>query len=63
MKIIYEWEIGDKVKLPFDETGTLVKINDLLWGWKYIVRIRKSNGFNKTNQRVEYRYTDLQPDE
>ena len=62
MKIIYEWEVGDRVKLPFDETGTIVKIRDLLWGFKYVVRIRKGSCFNKTNQRVDFKYEQLQPE-
>jgi hypothetical protein len=32
---------GDRVKLPFNETGTIVKVNDNLpWGMKYDVKIR-----------------------
>jgi hypothetical protein len=62
MKILYVWEVGDKVKLPFDETGTIVKILDIIWGFRYVVRIRKSNGFNKTNQRMDFRYEDLNPE-
>jgi hypothetical protein len=62
MKILYVWEVGDKVKLPFDETGTIVKILDIIWGFRYVVRIRKSNGFNKTNSRTDFRYEDLNPE-
>jgi hypothetical protein len=62
MKIIYEWEVKDRVKLPFDETGTIVEIKDLPWGFKYRVRIRKGSIFNNTNQIVEFKYEQLQPD-
>lgn len=34
---------GDKVKLPFDEIGTIVKVREnQLWGSKYDVRIREA---------------------
>lgn len=46
--------IKDRVKLPFDETGTIVRYDDLLWGKKFWVKIRKSNGFNETNQVVDF---------
>lgn len=52
------YKIGDEVKLPFSETGTIVNILDILWGFKYIVRIRKST-LNKTNNRVEYKEEQL----
>jgi hypothetical protein len=45
---------GDRVKLPFDETGTLVRFQELIWASRWWVRIRKSNGFNKTNQVVDF---------
>ncbi len=35
MKILYIWEVGDKVKLPFEETGTIVKILDIIIDFKY----------------------------
>ena len=47
------FKIGDRVKLPFDETGTIVKIYNFIWFSKFIVRIRKAN-FNKTNQRIDF---------
>jgi len=53
-----EFKIGDRVKLPFNETGTLVKKLTLLWGFDHIVRIRKAT-FNKTNQRVEFKREQL----
>lgn len=53
-----DFKIGDKVSLPFNETGTIVKILDLIWGFNYIVKIRKAT-FNKTNERIEFRKQDL----
>lgn len=55
-----QYEVGDRVKLPFHETGTLVKYNEKLWASTWSVRIRKSNGFNKTNQIVEFFEKDLE---
>lgn len=54
-----EFKIGDKVKLPFNETGTLVKKLDLMWGFDHIVRIRKAT-LNKTNQRIEFKEVQLE---
>lgn len=51
-------EVGTRVKLPFNETGTVVKIRDIIWGCKYIVRIRKAV-FNKTNQRHDFKLEQL----
>jgi hypothetical protein len=50
---------GDRVKLPFNETGTVV--SGKIWAWMkiYRVRIRKAT-FNKTNQRVEFFERHLQ---
>lgn len=48
-----DFKIGDKVKLPFDETGTIVKINNLVWMTKYWVKIRKGV-FNKTNEIIDF---------
>lgn len=62
MRIYYNWEVGDKVKLPFNETGTIVRINNETLDWfKYKIKIRKAT-FNKTNQILEYKYENLQPD-
>ena len=62
MKIIFE--VGDKVKLPFDETGTLVKILPLPWGFTHIVKMRKVNPLfgKKVNQHCEYKPEQLSPD-
>jgi len=54
-----QFELGDRVKLPLGETGTLVKKLELLWGFDHIVRIRKAT-FNKTNQRIEFKKTQLE---
>jgi len=51
-------EIGDKVSLPFNETGILVEILDILWGFDHIVKIVKGT-FNGTNQLVEYKKEQL----
>ncbi len=58
-----EFKRGDRVKLPFNETGTLVKFQDLLWGSRWLVRIRKSNGFNETNQIVDFFEKDFELEE
>ena len=62
MKIIFE--VGDKVKLPFDETGTLVKILNKPWGFTHVVKMRKVNPLfdRKTNQHCVYKPEDLKPD-
>jgi hypothetical protein len=44
---------GDRVKLPFGETGTVIKGNEFAWMKVYKVRIRKAV-FNKTNEKVEF---------
>lgn len=44
---------GDRVKLPFGETGTVVSGKEYAWMKVYKVRIRKAV-FNKTNQKVEF---------
>jgi len=54
-----EFKKGDRVKLPFDETGTIVSF-DVPWGARWNVRIRKSNGFNKTNQIIDFFERDLE---
>jgi hypothetical protein len=62
MKIIFE--VGDRVKLPLDETGTLVEILPYPWGFTHIVRLRKANAAfeHKTNQRLSYKPEQLKPD-
>lgn len=52
---------GDKVKLPFNETGTIVEINDKIpWGFKFRVGIRKGSIFNKTNQIIDFKEEQLE---
>ncbi len=52
-------EVGSKVKLPFEETGTIIKILNIPWGFNYIIRIRKAS-FNKTNQHIEFKREQLE---
>ena len=58
--ITIKYEKGDRVKLPFNETGTLVRFEERLWASRWWVRIRKSNGFNKTNEIVDFFEKDLE---
>ena len=44
---------GDKVKLPFDETGIVERYEERLWGSKYWVKVSVSNGFNKVDEIVD----------
>jgi hypothetical protein len=48
-----EYNKGDKVKLPFNETGTVVRGKEYAWMKIYWVRIRKAT-FNKTNQVIDF---------
>lgn len=57
-----EFKVGDKVKLPLNETGTIKKINTKGFDWfPYKVRIRKAT-LNKTNQILEFKKEQLQPE-
>jgi hypothetical protein len=47
------FRVGDRVKLPFDETGTIKRIEEVMWLTKYWVRIRKAT-MNKTNEIHDY---------
>lgn len=58
--ITIQYEKGDKVKLPFDETGTLVRFHERPWASYWDVRIRKSNGFNNTNTVVDFFERDFE---
>jgi hypothetical protein len=53
-----EFNIGDRVNLPFQETGTVVGINNILWGFKYRVKIRKAT-LNKTNEIHDFKEEQL----
>lgn len=55
---LIEFNIGDRVKLPLGETGTIVKKLKILWGFDHVVRIRKAT-FNKTNQHIEFKKSQL----
>ena len=45
---------GDKVSLPYNETGTVTKVYPTVWWNTYEVKIRKSNGFNDENSVVDF---------
>lgn len=52
--ITIEYEKGDEVKLPFDEEGEIVEIQQLPWMKKYWVGITKSNDFNPVGTIVDF---------
>lgn len=54
-------KIGDKVVLPFGESGTIVKFLRIPWGFDTVVKLRKVNPHfeNKTNQHLEYKTSQL----
>jgi hypothetical protein len=54
-----ELEVGQKVSLPFGETGTIKKIKDIPWGFKYLIKINKGV-FNKTNEILEFKKEQIQ---
>ena len=45
---------GDKVTLPYNEAGTITKIQPTVWWNVYEVKIRVSNGFNIKNSVVDF---------
>ena len=50
-----DFKIGDRVKLPLNETGTIKRIvTDHLDWFPFKVRIRKAT-FNKTNQILGFK--------
>lgn len=51
--------IKDRVKLPLGETGTIIRIKDIPWGFRYVVRIRKAT-FNKTNEHHDFKLEQLE---
>lgn len=55
---VREFKVDDKVKLPLGETGTIISINNLIWGYKYTVCIRHAT-FNKTGQHEAFRAQDM----
>jgi len=48
------FKVGNKVRLPFHETGIVVDIKERLWGTIYYVRITCSNGFNPLGKTVDF---------
>jgi len=52
--ITIEYEVGDEVKLPFDEEGEIVEIQELPWMTKYWVGITKSTDFNLVGSIVDF---------
>lgn len=50
---------GDRVKLPFNETGTVVRFRDFIWGNRYDVRIRKAT-LSKTNEIADFKEEDME---
>ena len=59
-KITIEYEEGDKVKLPFDEHGVLVKFYDLPWASRWDVKITVSNGFNAVGEICDFFEKDFE---
>lgn len=57
--IEHKFKVGDFVKLPFDETGVIKRIEERVWASKYYVKIRKAT-FNKTNEIVEFMIQHLE---
>ena len=47
-----KYKKGDRVKLLFDETATIVRVQNMLWFHRYYVRIRKAT-LNKTNEVID----------
>jgi uncharacterized membrane protein len=62
METKIDFKVGDLVKLPFNETGKIVEIKNLLWGFNYIVKMRKVNPLfdNKTNQKIDFKLEQLE---
>jgi len=58
--LFHIFKIGDKVKLPFNETGIIKKINTETLDWHpYKIKIQKAT-FNKTNEIREFKYEQLE---
>lgn len=54
-----KFKVGDRVRLPLEETGTVVKIKNIPWGFKYVVKIRKAT-FNVTNEHHDYKKEQME---
>ena len=51
---------GDLVSLPLGEEGVIVKINDnIVWGFKYLVRITKGGIFNNVGSTHDFKEEQL----
>jgi len=57
MDIIKLW---DNVLLPLNETGIVVDILDIPWGFKYVVMIKKGT-FNQKGQLIKFKLEQLKP--
>lgn len=57
-----ELKVGDMVKLPFNEIGTITEIKNIPWGFKYVVKIRNAT-FNNTGELHDFREQDLELEE
>jgi len=53
------FEVGTILKLPLKEEGRLLKIKNLLWGFKYVVEITKGGLFNEVGDVCEYKESQL----
>ena len=49
---------GDKVKLPFDEEGIILKVVDITWGFKYLVNITKPT-INNLGEELAFKFEQL----
>lgn len=54
-----EFTKGMKVKLPFGETGKIVEVKDLIWGFKYAVKII-TGVFNNPKEIVDFKAEQLE---
>ena len=48
------YDVGDHVKLPFDEEGEIIYIKNILWGCKYVVKITKAT-LNDFGDEVDFK--------
>jgi hypothetical protein len=47
--------VGDKVKLPHNEEGVILKIADIPWGFKYLVNITKPTINNLGEHPIKFK--------
>jgi hypothetical protein len=50
--------VGDKVKLPHNEEGVILKIADIPWGFKYLVNITKPT-INNLGEEIAFKFEQL----